>query len=69
MVTIDKQNQACRFTLSGDEHQYFGTLRALARLIACQDKQTLEKETIYYAATLIEEMLPDPEQTVSMRIE
>lgn len=64
MVKFDKQNHTYSINFNGDISQYFGKLRALARLLATIDEQSLDKETIYFVSTLLEEMLPSPEQDI-----
>lgn len=64
MVKFDDENRTYSIIVNGDESQYFGVLRALARLLASIDEQALEKDTIYFVSSLLEEMLPSPEQDI-----
>lgn len=59
MAVIDRENHSIRITLIGDEAVLHKTQRALARLIASQEADAMEKETTFYAASLLEEMTPE----------
>lgn len=62
MVTFDKRKHAFTVLVTGDKDHYVGSMKALARAMACMDEQAIDKETIHYIGTLLEEMLPSSEQ-------
>jgi len=69
MVSFDKKARTFQITVSGDEREYFRFMKALSHLLATQDANCLSKETQYYAATLLEEMLPADGQHVTLKVE
>ena len=66
MVTFDKLTHTYAIVLPGNEHDYFQFLRALAHMVASVDEKEMDKETLYFVLTLLEEMLPTPEQNIRM---
>ena len=69
MIVFNRKKREFQITVHGDEREYFNTVKALSRLIACQEKECLDKQTIYYAAHLLEEMMPAEEQDVQVKLE
>lgn len=49
-------------TAKGDTAEYLATMRAILRLIATRDTDYDNKDAVYFALSLVEEMLPDEHQ-------
>ncbi|MEN6422289.1 MAG: hypothetical protein ABFD76_10115 [Smithella sp.] len=67
MVQFNKTSRQFTITFSGDEEDYFSMLRCISRLMATTDEQLIDKETIYYAASLLENMMPDFSQHIQIQ--
>ncbi len=66
MIEFNREKHTFQITVQGDEHEYLAFLRALSRIIANVDEEALDKESIYYASTLLEVMLPSAGQNVKI---
>lgn len=49
-------------TAKGDSGEYIATMRAIINLVKQRNKDFSEDEEIYYAMSLLEDMLPDEKQ-------
>lgn len=65
MVIINNNNTIC-IIIKGDAENYLNALHALCRLIATQDPDMRDNDTTYYAACLLEDMLPDQSQKIEI---
>lgn len=66
MVHFNEQERSFTITFKGSATDYFNKLRAISRLMAIANTDMLDAETVYYGNTLLEEMMPDPEQSIDV---
>lgn len=66
MVHFNPAKRQFTVTFSGTAEDYLDKLRAVMRLLAISNPELLDHDTKYHAATLIDEMLPQPEQGVTI---
>ena len=67
MVQIDEHKRVITISIKGDTEDYWNYIRTLTRLIATQDNELRDKDTVYFATTLLEDMLPEPGQKVIIK--
>jgi hypothetical protein len=68
MIQFYPDRRQFTITFNGDQEDYFCMLRCISRLMATTDEQLIDKETIYYAASLLENMMPDPSQVIQIQL-
>ena len=62
MIVFDNKNRRYTVTFNGTIDDYVGRIRAIMRLLAIIEDHQVSSDTIYHAATLVEQMLPTPQQ-------
>jgi len=66
MVQINEQEGLITISFKGDAEDYWNYIRALTRLIACQNSELYDAECNYFATTLLESLLPSAEEVVKI---
>ena len=61
MITFN-ENDEFIITAKGDKGEYLATMRAILRLIATQDENAQNRNEVYYAISLLQDMLPTEEE-------